>query len=60
MFVDTDSLGLRPVEAIDRLRVLGVGATHAGGLVRMVTHLDIDDEAIQIAIDAWRALVKEV
>jgi threonine aldolase len=59
VFVDTEGLGLRPVEAIDRLKVLGVGATHAGGRVRMVTHLDIDDEAIQIAIDAWRTLSKE-
>jgi hypothetical protein len=33
--------------------------THSGGKVRMVTHLDIDDAGIAIALDAWRGLAAE-
>jgi len=56
VYVDTRSLGLGPVEALERLGSLGVGATHSAGKVRLVTHLDVDDEAIGAALDAWRSL----
>jgi threonine aldolase len=60
VFVDTESLGLPTLEAIERLAALGVGATHAGGKVRMVTHVDVDDDGLDAALDAWRTIAKEV
>jgi threonine aldolase len=59
VFVDTEAVGLALLEAIDRLAALDVGVTHSGGKVRMVTHLDVDDAGIGIALDAWRALAAE-
>jgi threonine aldolase len=56
VYVDTGSLGIGPVEALERLRSVGIGATHAAGKVRLVTHLDVDDEGIGAALDAWRSL----
>lgn len=56
VFVDTATVGLDPLEAIARLREGGVGATFVAGKVRMVTHVDIDDEAVEIALGAWRAV----
>ena len=57
VFVDTERAGLSALEAIERLRVLGVGTTFAGGKVRMVTHVDVDDEGIALAADAWASTV---
>jgi threonine aldolase len=59
VFVDTEALGMPLLDMIDRLATLGVGVTHSGGKVRMVTHLDIDDAGIGIALDAWRELAAE-
>jgi threonine aldolase len=59
VFVDTEAVGMRLLDTIDRLATLGVGVTHSGGKVRMVTHLDIDDAGIAIALDAWRGLAAE-
>ena len=56
VLVDTEAVGLGPLDAIDRLAALGVGATFVGGRVRLVTHLDVDDEGIGLALDAWRAV----
>jgi len=56
VYVDTEAVGLGVLDAIERLRVLGIGATHASGKVRLVTHLDVDDEGIGTALDAWRAV----
>ena len=44
VFVDTEAVGLAPLDAIERLRDLGVGATLVSGKVRMVTHVDVDDD----------------
>ena len=44
------------LETLERLKALGVGATHAGGKVRMVTHVDVDDDGVAFALDAWRSL----
>ena len=59
VFVDTEAVGLPMLQTLERLAVLGVGATHSGGKVRMVTHLDVDDAGIGVALDAWRALAAE-
>jgi threonine aldolase len=59
VFVDTEPMGLPLLQTLERLAVLGVGATHAGGKVRMVTHLDVDDAGIGVALDAWRELAAE-
>ena len=56
VFVDTEAVGLPMLETLERLKALGVGATHAGGKVRMVTHLDVDDDGVAFALDAWRSL----
>lgn len=59
VFVDTEAVGMPLLDTIDRLATLGVGVTHSGGKVRMVTHLDIDDAGIGVALDAWRELAAE-
>ena len=56
VLVDTEAVGMPLLETIERLVALGVGVTHSGGKVRMVTHLDVDDEGIGSALDAWREL----
>jgi threonine aldolase len=57
VFVHTEAVGLEPLDAIGRLAALGVGAVPVPGAVRMVTHLDVDDDGIATAIDAWRSVV---
>jgi threonine aldolase len=57
VFVHTEAVGLEPLDAIGRLGALGVGAVPVPGAVRMVTHVDIDDDGIAMAIDAWRSVV---
>jgi threonine aldolase len=59
VFVDTEAVGLPLLETIERLGTLGIGVTHSGGKIRMVTHLDVDDDDIGVALDAWRALAAE-
>jgi threonine aldolase len=60
VLVDTEAVGMPMLEAIERLASLGVGVTHSGGKIRMVTHLDVDDAGIEVALDAWRGLAAEV
>ena len=60
VFVHTEAVGLEPLDAIGRLAALGVGAVPVPGAVRMVTHVDVDDDAIGLAIDAWRSVVASV
>ena len=57
VFVDPEPAGLDALEAIERLRSLRVGATFISGKVRMVTHVDVDDEGVGFALDAWRSIV---
>ena len=59
VFVDTEAVGLPLYETLDRLAALGVGATHSGGKVRLVTHLDVNDVGIGLALDAWRELAAQ-
>ncbi len=56
VYVDTEAVGMRPLEAVRRLEEQGVGATLVSGKVRMVTHVDISDEDIETAIAAWREI----
>ena len=60
VFVDTEAAGLgRARCASSGSESLGVGATHSAGKVRMVTHLDVDDEGIGAALDAWRSVAAD-
>ena len=59
VFVDTDAVGLRTGEVLDRLAAAGVGAVPVPQGVRMVTHVDVDDEGIGMAIDAWRSIAAD-
>jgi threonine aldolase len=55
VFVDTEAMGLPAATILDRLAAQGVGAVPIGpNAIRMVTHVDVDDEGLAIAIDAWR------
>jgi threonine aldolase len=59
VLVDTEAVGMPLLETIERLGALGVGVTHSGGKIRMVTHLDVDDAGMGVALDAWRGLATE-
>ncbi len=59
VFVDTDAMGLRTGDVLDRLAAAGVGAVPVPQGVRMVTHVDVNDEGIGIAIDAWRSIAAD-
>ncbi len=59
VYVDTEAEGVAPAEMIGRLRDLGVGATFVSGKVRMVTHVDVDDEGLTFALDAWRSIAAD-
>jgi threonine aldolase len=56
VLVDTEPMGLEPLEAIDRLKEMSVGCTLVPPKVRMVTHLDISDADIETALAAWRSV----
>jgi threonine aldolase len=58
VFVDTGPAGMSPLEAVRRLEAEGVGATLVSGRVRMATHVDVSDEDVELAIAAWRAVVR--
>ncbi len=60
VYADTEAVGLAPLDAIERLRDLGVGATFVSGKVRMVTHVDVDDDGLALALDAWRTIAETV
>jgi threonine aldolase len=59
VLVDTEAVGMPVLDAIEQLAALGVGAVPLGSVLRMVTHVDVDDEGIAYAIDAWRALAAD-
>jgi len=52
-------MGVAPADAIDRLAALGVGAVPIPEGVRCVTHVDVDDAGLAVAIDAWRSVLSE-
>ncbi|MGZ5352894.1 MAG: threonine aldolase family protein [Actinomycetota bacterium] len=57
VFVDTEPVGITPLEAVRRLEGEGVGSTFVSGKVRLVTHVNIADEDVETAIAAWKAVV---
>jgi threonine aldolase len=59
VLVDTERAGIPVLEAVERLGGLGVGVTHVGTHVRMVTHLDVDDDGVALALEAWRAIARD-
>jgi threonine aldolase len=59
VLVDTESYGTPPIQAVFRMRDDGIGATIAGGKVRMLTHVDVNDGGIQLALDWWRRFARE-
>lgn len=56
----TETLRLDPLDVASRLADHGVGATVLGGRLRMVTHLDVDDAGIDLALAAWDRVIGEV
>ena len=59
VYVDTEAVGTGALESVRRLAALGVGSTFVSGKVRMVTHVDVDDEGIAAALDAWRTIARD-
>jgi threonine aldolase len=59
VLVDTEAVGLGVLETIERLAALGVGVTHTGTHVRMVTHVDVDDQGVDAALDAWASVAED-
>jgi threonine aldolase len=59
VYADTEAVGLAPIATIERLRDLGLGATFVSGKVRMVTHVDVDDDGLAFALDAWRSVATD-
>ena len=60
VLIDTDAVGLDPIEIRQRMMDEGVGCTIEAGKVRMVTHLGIDDEDVETALAAWRNVASAV
>ncbi|MGH2539652.1 MAG: threonine aldolase family protein [Actinomycetota bacterium] len=58
VLVDTVSVGLGVLDTVERLAVLGVGATHIGSHVRLVTHVDVSDDDVDVALDAWTTIAR--
>ncbi len=58
VLVDTEAVGLGMLETLERLETLGVGATHTGSHVRMVTHADVSDDGVDVALDAWSSIAE--
>jgi threonine aldolase len=57
VFVDVGRAGLDGSVVIERLGDAGVGVTPIDrGTIRMVTHVDVDDAQIGLALDAWRTI----
>ena len=59
VYVDTERVALPLLETLERLASLGIGATHVAGKVRMVTHVDVDDDGVEAALDAWRSIAAD-
>jgi threonine aldolase len=59
VYVDTEAVGTRSLDVIRLLADLGVGATLVSGKVRMVTHVDVDDDGLAFALGAWRSVAED-
>jgi threonine aldolase len=60
VFVDVESIGLPLIQTMDLLADKGVKVVPVAGKIRMVTHVDIDDEDVDSAIAVWREVAAEV
>jgi threonine aldolase len=60
VFVDVSGTGHPAARWAQRLAAHGVLVTMVGGRVRMLTHTDVLDQAIEAALDAWRAAAAEL
>ncbi len=58
VYLDPGVVGLDALEAVGRLKEEGVGATIVGNRVRMVTHVDVDDDGIETALAVWRRVAR--
>jgi len=56
VLVDTEAVGLGVLDTVERLASLGVGVTHTGTHVRMVTHVDVHDDDVDVALHGWASL----
>jgi threonine aldolase len=59
VYVDTEAMGLPLLETVDRLAAAGVAVTHGAGKIRMVTHVDVGDDGVAFALDAWRTVAHD-
>ncbi len=59
VLADTGAVGVPVLDAVERLETLGVGVTHTGDRVRMVTHVDVDDDGIAAALAAWATIATD-
>jgi threonine aldolase len=60
VFVDVEAVGMPLLPTIDLLADKGVRTVPVAGKLRMVTHVDIDDDDVKGAIAAWREVAEEV
>jgi threonine aldolase len=58
VLVDTEAVGLGVLDTVERLAALGVGATHTGSHVRLVTHVDVSDDDVDAVLDAWGTVAR--
>jgi threonine aldolase len=56
VLVDTEAAGLGVLDTVERLAALGVGATHIGSHVRLVTHVGVSDDDVDVVLDAWTSI----
>lgn len=60
VFVDVEAIGLPLIQTMDLLADKGVKVVPVAGKIRMVTHVDIDDEDVESAIAVWREVAAEI
>jgi threonine aldolase len=59
VFVDVAGTGQSLKAWVGRLAEEGVLATIVAGRVRMLTHLDVDERDVDVALAAWRKVAAE-
>ena len=59
LFIETRaSLGRAPLEVAADLATRGIGATVLSDRLRLVTHVDVDDAAVELVLAAWAELAR--
>lgn len=54
VFADTTTIGIPPMEMMERLRDAGVLGNVVAGRIRLVTHRDVSAEQIEETVEVWR------